>query len=77
MQKETLVTRLETDFPGSLIEVFDLTGGGDHWEVKIKSNRFKGLTRIQQHQLVMASFQSELKSGELHALALKTESSPE
>jgi stress-induced morphogen len=73
MLKETLIKRLERDFPDSDIEVFDLTGGGDHWEVKIRSDRFKGLKRIEQHQLVMASFQAELKSGELHALALKTE----
>jgi stress-induced morphogen len=73
MLKETLVNRLKQDFPDAELEIFDLTGGGDHWEVKIKSQRFKGLSRIQQHQLVMASFQEELKSGELHALALKTE----
>jgi len=73
MLKETLVNRLKQDFPDAELEVFDLTGGGDHWEVKIKSKKFEGLSRIQQHQLVMASFQEELKTGELHALALKTE----
>jgi stress-induced morphogen len=73
MTKDKIIERLKKDFPDSDLEVFDLTGGGDHWEVKIRSNRFKGLSRVQQHQLVMASFQAELKSGELHALALKTE----
>jgi stress-induced morphogen len=73
MTKDKIIERLKKDFPDSNLEVFDLTGGGDHWEVKIRSSRFKGLSRIQQHQLVMASFQAELKSGELHALTLKTE----
>jgi len=73
MLKESVVNRLEKFFPDATLEVFDLTGGGDHWEVKISSRQFKGLNRIQQHQLVMASFKEELKTGELHALALRTE----
>ena len=76
MLKQTIVEKLQNDFPDAELEVYDLTGGGDHWEVKIKSSRFKGLSRLEQHQLVMASFQNELKSGELHALALKTEVKP-
>lgn len=72
MEKLFLVNRLEQDFPGAQILVHDLTGGGDHWEVEILSEKFKGLSRIQQHQLVMASFKEELKTGELHALVLKT-----
>ena len=65
--------RLRKYFPEARLEVYDLTGGGDHWEVKIASTRFKGLTRIRQHQLVMDAFSNELKDGSLHALSIKTE----
>ncbi|MCX7979151.1 MAG: BolA/IbaG family iron-sulfur metabolism protein [Bdellovibrionaceae bacterium] len=68
-----LEERLKQHFPDAHIQVFDLTGGGDHWEVKIASSRFKGLTRIRQHQLVMEAFANELKDGSLHALSIKTE----
>ena len=63
--------RLKKDFPDCDVVATDLTGGGNHYEVRIASSSFAGLNRVQQHQKVMATFDSELKSGELHALTLK------
>jgi stress-induced morphogen len=54
------------------IEVVDLTGTEDHWQVLVKSSSFQGLTRIQAHQKVMSAFAEELKTGEVHALTIKT-----
>lgn len=54
------------------IQVQDLTGTSDHWEVAVKSSAFKGLSRIEQHQHVMKVFAPELKTGEVHALSIKT-----
>ena len=57
--------------PDALIEVKDL-GGGDHLEVNVISERFAGLSLVQQHQLVYGALENELKSETIHALALKT-----
>lgn len=54
------------------IHVHDLTGTSDHWEVSVKSSLFAGLSRIEQHQHVMKVFAPELKTGEVHALSIKT-----
>lgn len=64
--------RLEESYPGDSVEVFDLTGTNDHYEVAVESQRFAGLSRIQQHQQVMAVFGPELKTGEVHALSIRT-----
>lgn len=72
MKLEQMKQRLTENFPDGKIEVYDLTGGEDHWEVAIESSAFLGLTRIQQHQKVMACFAPELKTGEVHALSIKT-----
>lgn len=64
--------RLEQFFPESNIEVIDLTGTSDHWEVHVESLKFQGLSKIQQHQKVMSCFDAELKTGEVHALSIKT-----
>lgn len=72
MSPESLKNRLQTAYPDGQIEVFDLTGGGNHYEVSVESAAFKGMTRIKQHQSVMAVFQEELKTGEVHALSIKT-----
>lgn len=56
----------------SEVEVKDLTGTGDHFEARVVSPRFVGKGMVEQHQLVYAGLQDLLKTGTLHALALKT-----
>lgn len=72
MTQKQMEERLKTAYPLAIVEVTDLTGTSDHWEVYIESEKFQGLTRIQQHQHVMAVFQPELKTGEVHALSIRT-----
>jgi stress-induced morphogen len=72
MSPEQIKERLAQNYPGAAIEVFDLTGTQDHYEVFVQSPVFQGLSRIQQHQHVMACFAPELKTGEVHALSIKT-----
>jgi stress-induced morphogen len=58
--------------PDACVVVEDLTGGGDHLQVKVVSSAFEGLSRIKQHQLVYGALRSELASEAIHALALQT-----
>ncbi|MBZ4418239.1 MULTISPECIES: BolA family protein [Myxococcaceae] len=64
--------RILEALPGSEVEVRDTTGTGDHFEARVVSPAFAGKPMVQQHQLVYAPLQQWLKTGELHALALKT-----
>ncbi len=64
--------RLKMAFPQGEIAVTDLTGTENHYEVIVVAPDFKGLSRIEQHQKVMAAFSAELSTGEVHALAIKT-----
>ena len=68
---EELRTRIEQALPGSTAAVEDLTGGGDHFRAEIVSDRFDGLSRIEQHQLVYSIFGAEI-GGPIHALSIKT-----
>ena len=72
MTPQEIKERLTQAYPDGAIEVVDLTGTQDHYEVSIESKNFAGMTRIQQHQHVMAVFGPELKTGEVHALSIKT-----
>jgi len=63
---------LEQALPGSTIEMQDLTGGGDHWQVSIVSPAFEGKGLIEQHQMVYAALKDEMGDQRIHALALKT-----
>ncbi len=68
---EELKARIEQAIPGSTAAVEDVTGGGDHFRAEIVSDRFDGLSRIEQHQLVYSVFGDEI-GGPIHALSLKT-----
>ncbi|MCP9827374.1 MAG: BolA family transcriptional regulator [Cyanobium sp.] len=63
---------IQGSLPDAEVEVEDLTGGGDHLQVKVVSAAFEGLSRIRQHQLVYGALRSELASEAIHALALQT-----
>lgn len=72
MTLEQMKSRLSEHYPESVIDVIDLTGTEDHWEVYVESKAFQGLSRIEQHQHVMSCFSPELKTGEVHALSIRT-----
>ena len=64
--------RIESAIPESTAEVEDWTGGGDHFRATVVSPAFAGLSRIQQHKLVMDVFAGEI-GGAIHALSVKTQ----
>jgi stress-induced morphogen len=64
--------RIESAIPESTAEAEDWTGGGDHFRVSVVSPAFAGLSRIQQHRLVMDVFAGEI-GGPIHALSVKTQ----
>ncbi len=72
---QELKGRIEEAIPGASAQVEDLTGGGDHFRAEVVSDRFQGLSRIDQHRLVYDVFGSEV-GGPIHALSIKT-STPE
>jgi stress-induced morphogen len=66
-----LKLRIEAAMPGAEVAVEDLTGGGDHFRAEVVSDRFAGLSRIEQHRLVYDVFGDEV-GGPIHALSIKT-----
>ena len=72
MQAKTIEQTLRKDFPDAELTVNDLTGSGDHWRVNIRSQKFAGLSLIDQHKLVYQSLDQYLPQ-EIHALQLMTD----
>jgi acid stress-induced BolA-like protein IbaG/YrbA len=72
LSTDAIRQRILGALPGSEVEVHDTTGTGDHFEARVVSPAFTGKPMVQQHQMVYAPLQDWLKTGELHALALKT-----
>ena len=72
IKQEEIRKLLKEGFPDADIEINDLAGDDNHYAAKVKSSKFKGKTRVQQHQMVYASLKGKM-GNELHALALTTE----
>ena len=72
VQPAAIEAAIQRAIPGAEVTVEDLTGGGDHLQVRVVSEAFSGLSRIRQHQMVYGALQQELASEAIHALALNT-----
>jgi stress-induced morphogen len=62
---------LRAAFPDASIELVDLAGDNDHFQVTVVSEAFRGKSRVQQHKMVFDALQGNM-GGKLHALAVKT-----
>ena len=63
---------IKAGLPDAQVQVQDLTGGGDHYQVTVVSSQFADKGMVQQHQLVYGALQQAISSEAIHALALKT-----
>ncbi len=71
LNSEQIESRLRIAFPAAKIKLSDMTGGGDHWQLVIESELFKGQSMVEQHQSVYRALGEWMKK-EIHALALTT-----
>jgi stress-induced morphogen len=64
---------LERAFPDATeLSVEDRTGGGDHFQVRVRSARFEGLGLLEQHRLVNEALAAPLSDGTIHELRIST-----
>jgi len=72
VQPDAVREAIQRALPDAAVQVEDLTGGGDHLQVRVVSPAFTGLSRVRQHQLVYGALRQELASEAIHALAVHT-----
>lgn len=71
MDAETIIRMIREGIPGANVRIEDLRGDGDHYAAHVTADAFKGMSRVQQHQMVYRALQGKM-GGELHALAIHT-----
>ena len=62
---------IKKKIPDAKIEIEDLRGDNNHYDAKITSPAFKGLSKINQHKLVYNALGNHMGTT-LHALMLTT-----
>lgn len=68
MTPEKIKAMIETGIEGAEAQV---DGDGRHFNARVISDKFAGLTMIKQHKLVYAALGDNMESA-IHALSIKT-----
>lgn len=63
---------LKAALPNAQVQVQDLTGTRDHYQVIVVSSAFEGKTTVKQHQMVYGALKEAMSSEAIHALTMKT-----
>ena len=71
MDAQTIAEMIRNGIEGADVRIEDLRGDGEHYAAYVTAAAFKGLSRVQQHQMVYKALQGKM-GGELHALAIQT-----
>ncbi len=62
---------IASSLPGARVEVSDMMGTGDHFEITVESAQFAGKTLMEQHKMVFAILRGEMND-RIHAVQIKT-----
>lgn len=67
VEREIIFETLSAKFPDAKMELQDLAGDNDHWQLIISDKFFDSLSRIEKHRAVM----EVLKPLNIHAVTIK------
>lgn len=76
IEPEKVIEKIEEAFDDPDVEIADLTGGRDHYELHVVASEFEGKPLIKRHRLVYDALSEEME-GPIHALTLETETPDE
>jgi stress-induced morphogen len=71
LKLEEIERLIKIGIPDAEISIQDLAGDDNHYSATIKSQVFRGKSKIEQHKLVYKTLGGKM-GNELHALALNT-----
>lgn len=63
---------LTETFSDGEVQVVDMTGTSDHFEVLVIWKGFEGKSLIEQHQMINRALKERIDDGSVHALKIKT-----
>ena len=68
---------IKKGIPGAQVQVEDMTGTGDHFQILVVSSIFKGKMLIDQHRLIQQVLKEAMDDGRIHAVHIKTQTPDE
>ena len=69
----SMTALIRTRMPDAEVEIVDLTGTMDHFNVVVRSNAFTGVPLMDRHRMVEGALAEARADGRIHALSIRTE----
>jgi stress-induced morphogen len=76
IEPSKVVEKIEEAIEDAQVEIVDLTGGRDHYEVTVVSEAFEGKPLIKRHRMIYDALGDQM-DGPIHALTLETKTPDE
>ncbi len=67
---EKIQSVVATAIEGSKVEVRDMTGTNDHFEIVVVASQFEGKRMVERHRMIYTAIGAAV-GNEIHALAVK------
>jgi stress-induced morphogen len=69
----SMTALIRRSFPDAQVEIVDLTGTMDHFNVFIRSGAFRGVPLMDRHRMVESALAEARADGRIHAMSIRTE----
>jgi stress-induced morphogen len=73
IHNEAMVALIRRKLPDAQVEIVDLTGTMDHFNVLVRSKLFEGVPLMDRHRLVEGAIAEARSDGRIHAMSIRTE----
>jgi stress-induced morphogen len=73
IRNDAMTALIRETFPDAEVEIVDLTGTMDHFNVLVRSGAFRGVPLMDRHRMVESALSGARADGRIHAMSIRTE----
>jgi stress-induced morphogen len=73
IENDAMTSLIREALPDAKVEIVDLTGTMDHFNVLVRSGAFRGVGLLDRHRMVENALAEARADGRIHAMSIRTE----
>jgi stress-induced morphogen len=73
IDNQTMTALVRQTMPDAEVQIVDLTGTMDHFNVFVRSKAFAGVPLMDRHRMVEGALAQARADGRIHAMSIRTE----
>jgi stress-induced morphogen len=73
IDNQTMTALVRHAMPDAEVQIVDLTGTMDHFNVFVRSRAFAGVPLMDRHRMVEGALAQARADGRIHAMSIRTE----